>query len=124
MSRALLIVLAVSAVSAPVAFGDKPRRGLQKYDDSSVEVRDINKRPSKVKAFVESEEQPPESFEFPWKHVLGVLACLAIAAPFAWRLYSNVNEEIASTKEDREPGAPPPVRVRRKLTGDRPSQSS
>ncbi|MBE2249785.1 MAG: hypothetical protein IAE78_09570 [Myxococcus sp.] len=113
---------------APVAFADKPRRGLQTFEQDSTEVKDVNKRPSKMKGWVEAEEEP--EFEFPWKQLLGALACFAIAAPFAYKLYQNVNGEIAASKEDKfgdpdvdaRPAAP--ARVRRKLTGERPSTGS
>lgn len=120
MIRWLLLALVTFGFTAPLAFADKPRRGLQKFDDEATEVRDLNRKPSKMKGWVEEED--PEEFDFPWKQVLGALACFALAAPFAYKLYTNVNAEIASTKEEKEDKPPP--RVRRKLTGERPSQSS
>jgi hypothetical protein len=127
-TRRLAAALAAFLFVAPLAFADKPRRGLQKFDDEATEVKDVSKRPTKMKGWVETAESSDE-FDFPWKQVLGALVCFAIAAPFAWRLYSNVNAEIASAKEDKfgdpeVPGPAAPVRVRRKLTGDRPSAGS
>jgi len=128
MTRWLAPAFATFIFVAPLAFADRPRRGLQKFEDDATEVKDINKRPSKMKGWVETEETG--ELDFPWKQVLGALVCFAIAAPFAWKLYSNVNSEIAAAKEDKfgdpdvaEPAAAP-VRVRRKLTGDRPSAGS
>lgn len=96
------------------AFADRPRRGLQKYEEDTSEVRDLNRRPSKVRTWVESDE-PDETFEFPWKQVMGTLGCLALAAPFAFRYFKNVNGEIAAAKEDQAA----PVRVRRKIPSTR-----
>ncbi len=117
MTRWVFATLAALVLAAPLAFADKPRRGLQKYEDDSTEVKDLSKKPSKVKSWVESEENAPEEFTFPWMQIGGALLCFAIAAPFAWKLYGNVNNEIASTKDEKDNGAP--VRVRRKLTGER-----
>ncbi len=128
MTRWCAAAFAAFIFVAPLAFADKPRRGLQKFDDEATEVKDVTKRPSKMKGWVEAEDS--DEFDFPWKQVLGALVCFAIAAPFAWKLYANVNGEIAAAKEDKfgdpdvpEPAAAP-VRVRRKLTGDRPSAGS
>lgn len=115
MTRWIFATIAALVLAAPLAFADKPRRGLQKYEDDSSEVKDLNKRPSKVKTWVESEENAPEEVTFPWIQIGGALLCFAIAAPFAWKLFANVNDEIAAAKED----AAAPVRVRRKLTGER-----
>jgi hypothetical protein len=119
MNRWLPLAALCAVLLAPDASADKLRGKLPAYTEDTTEVRDLNKRPSKVKPFVESEEQPPEHFEFPWKHVLGTLLCFALAAPFAWRLFRNVNDEIAASKDNQQP-----VRVRRKLTSERPSAES
>ncbi len=115
MTRWIFATIAALVLAAPLAFADKPRRGLQKYEDDSSEVKDLNKKPSKVKTWVESEENAPEEVTFPWIQIGGALLCFAIAAPFAWKLFGNVNSEIAAAKED----AATPVRVRRKLSGER-----
>jgi hypothetical protein len=49
--------------------------------------------------------------------MLGALLCFALAAPFGWKLYQNVTGEIAAARDNQGQ----PVRVRRKLTSDRPS---
>lgn len=116
MKRWFFATIAALVVAAPLAFADKPRRGLQKYEEDTSEVKDLNKRPSKVKGWVEVEEAPDAEFKFPWMQLGGALLCFVIAAPFAWKLYQNVNEEIASTRSEKDTGAP---RVRRKLTGER-----
>jgi hypothetical protein len=119
MTRWIALTGLCAVLLAPVAFADKLRGKLPTYTEDTTEVRDLNKRPSKVKAYVETDEQPPEHFEFPWKPVLGTLLCFALAAPFAWKLFQNVNGEIAASKDNQQP-----VRVRRKLTSERPSAES
>jgi hypothetical protein len=120
MTRWPFLTAAALALASSAAFADGPRNRLQKFDAESTEVKDVTKRPSKVGTWVESPENQPVEWTFPWMGVLGTLLCLGVAAPFAWRLYRNVNDEIANTKS--EPDAPPPpVRVRRKLTTERPS---
>jgi hypothetical protein len=114
MVRWLAVILIVGSTFPALA--DKPRRGLSTYAEDESQVRDISKRPSKVKTFVETEEQPPEEFEFPWKHLAGVLLCFAVAAPFAFRLYRNVNDEIAASKEGL-------ARPRRRLSTERADQA-
>lgn len=116
MKRWLVASIASLALAAPLAFADKPRRGLQKYEEDSGEVKDLNKKPSKVKTWVEAED-PEAEFKFPWIQLGGALLCFALAAPFAWKLYRNVNDEIASAKDEKDLGGAP--RVRRKLTGER-----
>ncbi|MDX2011695.1 MAG: hypothetical protein SFW67_15955 [Myxococcaceae bacterium] len=116
MTRWIALAGLFVALAAPEAAADKLRGRLPTYSEDTTEVRDLNKRPSKVKEFTETDEQPPESFQFPWKQLLGTLLCFALAAPFAWRLFRNVNDEIASAKDNQQP-----VRVRRKLTSERPS---
>jgi hypothetical protein len=117
MKRWVFATIVALVVAAPLAFADKPRRGLQKYEEDTSEVKDLSKKPSKVKTWVEIEEEPDSEFKFPWIQLGGALLCFALAAPFAWRLYRNVNDEIASTKDEKDLGAAP--RVRRKLTGER-----
>lgn len=114
MSRFFLLSSFVVLLASGV-FADKPRSRLQTFKEDTSEVRDLNRRPSKVKTWVETDE-PDAEFEFPWKQALGAIACFAIAAPFALRLYRHLNGEIAATKEE------PPVRVRRKIPSSRPSQ--
>ncbi len=116
MTRWLFAAIVASVLAAP-ALGDRPKRGLQKYDGETTETRDVNRRPSKVGVWVEDPDSQPQDWSFPWMPVLGTLLCFGIAAPFAWRLYRNVNDEIAANKT--EPDQPPPVRVRRKLTTER-----
>jgi heat shock protein HslJ len=71
MKRVLFASIAAAVLAAPLAFADKPRRGLQKYEEDTTEVKDVNKRPSKVKSWVEAEEDAPIEFQFPWMQVGG-----------------------------------------------------
>ncbi len=112
------LVLGVAVLLGSAAFADKPRRGLTTFAPSTDEVKDLNKRPSKVKGWVEEDPQGSTEFEFPWKQVGGALLCFAIAAPFGWKLYQSTTEEIASTKDQSGP------RVRRKLPRDQPPAES
>jgi hypothetical protein len=118
MIRWIALAGLVVVFTAPVASADKLRGGrLPAYSEDTTEVRDVNKRPSKVKQFAEVDEQPAETIEIPWKQMLGALLCFALAAPFGWKLYQNVTGEIAAARDNQGQ----PVRVRRKLTSDRPS---
>jgi hypothetical protein len=122
MNRWLTAAFAAFIVWAPsTTFADKPRQGLQTFDHETVEVKSVAKRPSKVRTWVETEEND-EAPAFPWKAVLGALACFATAAPFAWKFFNNVNEEIAATKASRfgdqdEGELTLPPRTRRKVPG-------
>ncbi|MCA3011097.1 MAG: hypothetical protein INH41_01720 [Myxococcaceae bacterium] len=115
MRRCCALSALLFVLSAPAVFADKPRGRLTTYTEDASEVRDLNRRPSKVKVYTEVEEQPA-TFEFPWKQVLGALLSFSLAAPFAWMLFRNVNDEIAASKEGQKPG-----RVRRKAPAERPA---
>lgn len=122
MTRWFLVTVAAVVLASPFAFADKPKRGLQKFDSENTEVKDVNKRPSRVGTWVEEPENQPMEWDFPWMAVGGTLLCFAIAAPFAWKLFRNVNDEIAAAKTEPDQAPPAaPVRVRRKLTTERPS---
>jgi hypothetical protein len=102
MTRWIVLAGLVVVFTAPVASADKLRGGrLPTYTEDTTEV----------------DEQPAETIELPWKQILGALLCFALAAPFGWKLYQNVTGEIAAAKDNQGQ----PVRVRRKLTSDRPS---
>jgi hypothetical protein len=115
MRRWCALAALILVHAAPAVYADRPRGRLTTYTEETAEVRDLNRRPSKVKVYTEVEEQP-STYEFPWKQVLGALLSFALAAPFAWLLFRNVNGEIAASKEGQQPG-----RVRRKAPADRPA---
>ncbi len=114
----LSVILGCSVLLASPAFADRPRGRLSNFAPSTDEVKDLNKRPSKVKTWVEDDPQGSTDWEFPWKQVGGALLCFAIAAPFGWKLYQNTTEEIASTKDQSGP------RVRRKIPREQPPAES